>query len=94
VTWSGDAWEWYANAAAAGYTVSSSPSVGAIAVFARSANNGGEWGHVAVVLAVDANSFVVSEMNREGRSVVDRRTVPVDDAGLSGFIPVPADAWS
>jgi hypothetical protein len=94
VTWSGDAWEWYANAAAAGYTVSSSPSVGAIAVFARNANDGGDWGHVAVVLGVGPNSFVITEMNWDGRSVVDRRTLPTDVAGLTGFIPVPADAWS
>lgn len=94
VTWSGDAWEWYVNAAAAGYDVSSMPSVGAIAVFARSANDGGEWGHVAVVVGVSAHSFVITEMNRDGRFVVDERTVPLDDAGLTGFIPVPADAWS
>lgn len=94
VTWSGDAWEWYGNAAAAGYVVSPTPSVGAIAVFQRSANDGGEWGHVAVVLAVSAASFVITEMNRDGRFLVGQRRVSVDAAGLAGFIPVPADAWS
>jgi hypothetical protein len=94
VSWSGDAWQWYANARSAGYAVSDAPSVGAIAVFQRSTTVGGDWGHVAVVVGVSASSFVVSEMNRDGRFVVDTRTVPVDAAGLEGFIPVPADAWS
>jgi hypothetical protein len=94
ITWSGDAWAWYGNAAAAGYAVSTTPSVGAIAVFGRTGSGTGAWGHVGVVLAVDTSSFVVTEMNWAGRFVVDTRSVPLDDAQLSGFIPVPADAWS
>jgi hypothetical protein len=94
VTWSGDAWSWYGNAAGAGYTVSTTPSVGSIAVFARTAAGNGQWGHVAVVLAVTSASFVITEMNRADRFVVDERTVALDDGGLTGFIPVPADAWS
>ena len=94
VTWSGDAWEWYRNAAAAGYAVASTPSVGAIAVFGRTAGTGGQWGHVAVVLAVSTTGMVITEMNWAGRFVVDTRTVALDDPTLTGFIPVPADAWS
>ena len=94
VTWSGDAWSWYGNAAAAGYAVAVTPSVGAIAVFARTGTAAGRWGHVAVVLALTATGFVVTEMNWAGRFVVDRRQVALDDLGLVGFIPVPADAWS
>ena len=51
-------------------------------------------GHVAVVLAVAPTSFVITEMNWAGRFVVDERTVALDDGGITGFIPVPADAWS
>lgn len=93
VAWSGDAWEWYANAAAQGYTVATSPAVGAIVVFARSSSSGGGWGHVAVVLAVAATSFRVTEMNYRARFVVDERDVSLDSASITGFIPVPADAF-
>jgi hypothetical protein len=92
VSWSGDAWEWYANAASQGYAVSGLPSVGAVVVFARSSNDGGEWGHVAVVLAVAAMTVQISEMNYSGRFVVDERDVALAGSGIIGFIPVPADA--
>jgi CHAP domain len=94
VSWSRDAWAWYSNAAAAGYAVSAAPSVGAIAVFARTASGNGQWGHVGVVLTVASTSFVITEMNWAGRFVVDQRSVPLDADGITGFIPVPADAWS
>lgn len=93
VTWSGDAWEWYANAAAQGYSVSIAPTPGAIAVFART-GGAGEWGHVAVVVAVDTSAARVSEMNEVGRFVVDERTVALADPQLLGFIPVPGDAFT
>ena len=92
VSWSGDAWEWYANAAAQGYHVTRVPSVGAVVVFARSGADGGEWGHVAVVLAVDAAGVRITEMNFAGRFVVDQREVALVGSGITGFIPVPTDA--
>ena len=94
VTWGGDAWEWYANAAAQGYAVSQLPTIGAIAVFGRTGSSGGEWGHVAVVIGVGAGAFRVTEMNRDARFLVDERSVSLGDPGLTGFIPVPADAVS
>jgi surface antigen len=94
VTWSGDAWEWYANAAAQGYTAARAPAVGAIVVFARSSGDGGGWGHVGVVIAVASTSFRVTEMNFRGRYVVDERDVSRGSAAITGFIPVPPDAFS
>jgi hypothetical protein len=92
VTWSGDAWEWYANAAGQGYPVSALPSVGAIVVFARSGSDAGGWGHVGLVLTVAATTVQISEMNYRGRFVVDEREVALAGSGIIGFIPVPADA--
>lgn len=92
VTWGGDAWEWLANAAAVGIGVSTEPSVGAIAVFPRTASVGGEWGHVAVVLAVTPTSIDITEMNWRAPFVVDERTLPWPGAGTAGFIPLPAGA--
>ena len=92
VNWSGDAWEWYADAAAQGYRVTGDASVGAVVVFARSSGDGGEWGHVAVVLALGASTVRVTEMNFDGRFVVDEREVALAGSGITGFIPVPADA--
>ncbi len=92
VTWSGDAWEWYANAASQGYSVSALPSVGAIVVFARSGTDAGGWGHVGLVLAVAATTVQITEMNYSGRFVVDQREVALASSGITGFIPIPADA--
>ncbi|HXA27658.1 MAG TPA: CHAP domain-containing protein [Candidatus Angelobacter sp.] len=94
VTWSGDAWAWYGNAAAQGYDVSSSPSLGAIVVFRRTPTGSGAWGHVAVVISVAPSTVRVTEMNVIDRFVVDERTVAIADAGIAGFIPVPADAFA
>lgn len=57
VNW-GNANTWDDNARAAGYTVNSSPAVGAIAQ-----TNAGPFGHVAIVEAVMGGNVVVSEMN-------------------------------
>lgn len=94
VTWSGDAWEWYANAALQGYAVSNAPSRGAIAVFERTGEDGGEWGHVAVVVGVSSQGMRITEMNRAGRFVVDERTVRLSDPHITGFISVPDDAFT
>ena len=93
VSWSGDAWEWFGNAASQGYAVSATPSVGAIAVFARSGGEAGAWGHVAIVLSVGDGTFRVTEMNWMSRFVVDERSVPFPAEGVVGFIPVPGDAF-
>jgi len=68
----GNANRWASNAAAQGYTVSSTPIVGAVAQ-----TSSGWAGHVAVVTAVGNGTVTVSEMNFKGRYVVSSRTVPV-----------------
>ena len=95
VTWSGDAWEWLANAAAQGYATSSTPTLGAIAVWPRHyipGNDATQYGHVAVVTAVASTTYTVTEMNVLGTFRVDTRTIdlPGDQAG---FLPVPQDAF-
>ncbi len=91
VTWGGNADQWWANAAAAGYLEGQTPEVGSIVVWGP--NVPGEsfgYGHVAYVEAVQGNQFEVSEMNFSGVpgggwDRVDYRWVP-DGAGYLGFI--------
>jgi CHAP domain len=94
VTWSGDAWEWLANAAAQGYATSGTPSPGAIVVWPRrdvSGSDATRWGHVAVVLDVGSTSYTVTEMNVVGQYRVDIRVVGLPGT-QAGFIPLPTDA--
>ena len=94
VTWGGDAWAWLANAAAQGYATSAVPSLGAIAVWPRyyvAGDDATQWGHVAVVIAIDAGGYTVSEMNVLGAFRADTRHIALA-GGQSGFIPLPQDA--
>ncbi len=90
VTWGGNADQWWANAAAAGYLEGQTPKVGSIVVWGP--NVPGEsygYGHVAYVEAVQGNRFEVSEMNfgvpGGGWDRVDYRWV-TNGAGYLGFI--------
>ncbi len=85
VTWSGDAHSWLANAAALGYATARTPSVGAIVVYPAGGAYDQVAGHVAVVVAVTASSYTVSEMHVIGLGRVDIRTAPWPDRVL-GFI--------
>lgn len=88
VTWNGNAGEWLANASAQGYATASAPTVGSIAVFHR-VGAYSELGHVAVVIAVTATTYTVSEMNAAaGRGRVNTRIIPWPDAQVQGFIPL------
>ena len=84
VTWNGDAYYWYQNAAAQGYATGSTPKVGAIMVTAES------WaGHVAYVEGVNPDgSWLVTEMNWVAFGVIDDRliTTKLIGAKLVGFI--------
>lgn len=84
VPWTGDAWMWYGNAKAMGYSVGSKPEPGAIMVTWES------WffGHVAYVEQVNQDgSFVVSEMNFNAWDVIDTRLIhKTTDVPLIGFI--------
>jgi surface antigen len=82
VTWSGNAWQWYSNAAAQGYSVGRTPRVGAIMDTWESG-----WGHVAYVEQVNADgSWVVSEMNFKGWGIIDQRVIRPGSVPLIGFI--------
>ena len=87
VTWSGNAEEWVANAAAQGVAATPTPSVGSLAVWAAGSGYDARDGHVAVVTAVTPTSYTVSEMNYLGEGVVDARTIPWPDPRVLGFLP-------
>lgn len=90
VTWSGHAYAWLANAKAAGYAIcqgtSCQPKVGAIV----SLKDGGwlarRYGHVAYVIKVENNRFLVSEMNRIGWGVESVRWISIGSYLIKGFI--------
>jgi surface antigen len=90
IPWFGNAWQWWGNAAAAGYAEGHTPAVGAVAVWGRYGSS--PDGHVAYVEAVGpsngvpAGSFLISEMNYNGWNRVDRRVVADNAPGLIGFI--------
>jgi hypothetical protein len=83
----GDGWQWLGNAAANGIPVASEPAVGAIVVYRASPGYDVVHGHVAVVIAIGASAFRVSEMNYVGLNVVDQRDSPWPDWHVEGFIP-------
>lgn len=85
VTWGGNAADWLANAQAQGVATSDVPSAGAIAVF----EPGGAYsvlGHVAIVVAVTADSYTVSEMNAPVWGEVAARVIAWPDPHVRGFI--------
>lgn len=86
----GNAKDWAQNAQAQGYTVSSTPVAGAIAVWDGSANASSD-GHVAIVQSVANGIPTVQEMNVNGNNVVDTRTI-ADTRGIVGYILPPAGA--
>ncbi|WEQ85551.1 peptidoglycan hydrolase PcsB [Streptococcus dysgalactiae] len=68
--WAGNNWgnggQWAASAQAAGYSVGTTPMVGAIAVW-----NDGGYGHVAVVVEVQSSSNIrVMESNYSGKQYI------------------------
>ena len=83
VTWAGDAYQWFGNAQAQGYSVGSAPEAGSIMVTWESG-----WGHVAYVESVSATdgSWLVSEANFRGFGVASQRTISPGQVPLIGFI--------
>jgi surface antigen len=70
----GDAGYWATDAAYNGWTVTSTPRVGSIAVFPPGVNGAEPDGHVAWVTAVSAPQITITEMNGPaGWDVVDTR---------------------
>jgi surface antigen len=78
----GNAATWATNAAANGYRVNQTPAAGAVM------QNGGGYGHVAVVESVNADgSVTVTEMNYNwGGNLVDERTIPASQVGSFYYI--------
>jgi surface antigen len=89
VTWNGNAGDWLVNAKAQGVATAGTPTVGAIVVY-PAGRAYSQYGHVAIVTAVDATGYTVSEMNFTGWGKVDTRTIAWPDRQVSGFIPLPA----
>ena len=86
VPWNGDAWMWFGNAQAAGWSVGSTPRVGALMVTWESRI----FGHVAYVESINPDgSWIVSEMNYVGLGVIDQRMVKPGSVPLIGFIYPP-----
>ena len=90
IPWLGNAYQWWGNARAAGYSEGQVPQRGAVAVWGQMGSS--PVGHVAYVEAVGpdkgvpAGSFMISEMNYSGWNRVDYRVVRIGAAGLLGFI--------
>ena len=96
IHWSGDAWQWIATAHAAGARTNpagTAPEIGWIAVYQRGHGSDPVAGHVAVVVAVSANTYTIAEANFTGLGGVDTRTLPWPqtsanwDPLLEGWIP-------
>jgi hypothetical protein len=82
----GDAWQWLGDAAVAGFATSAQPALGAVVVYKREGGYS-SLGHVAIVIAISATDFTVSEMNYLGLGIVDERESPwPDPAHVEGFI--------
>ena len=84
----GNAAEWPANAAAAGYGVSSTPRAGTAIVFQRGVGGADPvYGHVGFVERVNADgSLFISEMNVQGVNVISTRTIPAGVAVQATYI--------
>lgn len=77
----GNAVSWAGYARSSGYNVSNTPAVGAVL------QNGGGYGHVAVVESVGGDgSVTVSEMNYVGWNVISTRTISPGQAGSYNYI--------
>lgn len=77
----GNAVTWAAMAAAVGYSVDHNPRAGDVM------QNGGGYGHVAIVERVNEDgSLYLSEMNYVGWNIISNRTVPASAVGAYNFI--------
>lgn len=87
-TFRGNAKEWTANAKRAGYTITKTPSKGAIVVYQPGQGGASSYGHVAIVENVDEEKglMTISDMNGPaGRGVVTTRIVPYGE--WESYIP-------
>jgi hypothetical protein len=82
----GNAKNWLSNAAAQGYTIVSTPVVGAVAVFGGGMPGSGGAGHVGIVNSISGSNFGLEEANVSGLNVVDQGTYSTSNPNLLGFI--------
>ena len=87
VSWNGNANQWLAGAQSAGVPTSSTPSVGAIVIYAAGSPYDLNYGHVAIVTSVGLGTYTVSEMNFLWHGIVDARTIAWPDGHVEGFVP-------
>jgi len=86
VPWSGHAKNWLANARAYGYQIGKAPAKGAIVSLKEPSWLARLYGHVAYVEEVVGGQIVISEMNYRGKGVYSKRTLPVNDKRIIGYI--------
>ncbi len=92
IPWSGNADQWFGNAARMGYPEGHTPAVGAVVVFWPGGDGASSVGHVGYVevvgpaAGVPAGSFKLSEMNFAGWNRVSYRVLPNNSRGIQGFI--------
>jgi surface antigen len=70
----GNAYQWIAAAENAGFTVDSTPSVGAIAIRNRDYSEPGDVGHAMYVVGVGSGTITVDEYNEHYDGTFDQRT--------------------
>ena len=86
--WLGNANQWLTNAAGKGLVTTGYPMVNAVAVYADARLYDADFGHCAVVIAVQSySSYQVREMNFAAWNAYDDRWT--DRTGLLGFILPP-----
>lgn len=68
--WWGNGQDWSASAASQGFTVGTTPQVGAVAVWSGANGYGGGYGHVALVTGVDGDNIQVYESNVNGNMYI------------------------
>jgi surface antigen len=82
VPWGGNAKNWLTNARSYGAVITNEPSVGSIVVTTDNAR----YGHVALVKKVEADRFLVSEMNYIKFGKVNERWININSKTVRGFI--------
>lgn len=86
IPWAGHAKDWIANARSYGYKVGNSPAMGSIVSLKETGWQARRWGHVAYVEKVEGNKIIISEMNYKGKGVYSKRTLPINDRRIIGYI--------
>lgn len=81
IPWSGHAKSWLANAKKFGFQTGQEPIVGAIISLQET-----WYGHIGIVVEVNENSIIISEMNHLGPWKVNKRELKINDRRINGYI--------